>query len=1119
MIGHWTGVNLRWNLLAAAWRCVAYSVRALAGSRPTRSRQGNSDQLIQRTAIPLLCFAIALLASTGAQAQSCEELCPSCVGRAPFENCTARDECRKACANPPPLAPVVVAPPSIESVVSDLKSKVLKLLGEDATSAKEKVTTSVTGSREAADRYAAAADAEFARQLDDSAAMTRASIFADLNGRISTIALLVQKHPAQLLEAAQCLGTQLPWPVKQAYSETQAWMTGQINALQVQRMRTDQHVSEATTIAKSYGNAFSSRVESAFRDIAPNKAIEAEVTRLESEIAGLTASEDNARKLRSWLNGGFGNWNTFVDIGKSVGTDALALAKAGVDSATAGLVSTNRATHEAALRAAERRSADAIALADPARMRSAVKALGDLPGKVLYAQGSNKLAHCLCRHLDILPMDMEMSENAMALLSNRAKALCFAHAALRWSESPQLADAKTDILGPGAATASSNTSGRMAGALPSNTSGNVAGFMSPNAASQPKLLPKVPEAALLNPNAALSPDGLRELRQKADLYEKILDELHFNAGVLYECVLTDQDPSNGFQFHRFCGDDANMGQISGKLLAARAYKYSVLMDASDPAANQALSRLYASLAGVINIMSMASAQTGITRITGQVSEDFGPNRSGAHVNGVPGLPVRNYVPVPMGRGESFHLQSSADNSLCAFAALQGGPNSRTWPRFDHHDYYTIGSPNQEGVRDANALAKVYNYEGCILNERHELLAGRFRFKERESGDDTPATLVGLAAAYDVLKRWNPNDPLARRWRETIVTSAEAFGLYWVRPEHAFTFKTLADPNKPLADPNKPFEENLWDYRLAGQEYKLEYGPRVLFNLAVLRVVLYLSDDHWGTQRQEISSVRKKYEELWKLRADAIRRIGIWSPIYHLPLFYRFFIYASNSFSVEIAGLSSHLLSKYEIDPKRRCDLRNRLHRDVRPFIADWRNLALDYMFVLNAERTSQCISFDPDPVFLDVDPVTAASSLRPPVRRSAVLAQAASILRLYRPRPAPFDNPMPETDDPTEQGYWYTDFSKSGIHRDIIYRWIVDAPGAEKPRISGDQGALIALGPGLVPKGVESGPFALIGGDWDADNGRVDLFHKDWPTGVKMPAPHEYIFAYWFGRAHKLLAE
>jgi hypothetical protein len=1049
-------------------------------------------------------FVLLWLAAAGAQAGPCDQ-CPGCtpaactpMGCAPM-NCSARDLCRAACTAPTPPPPA--------DVFQELVAQAQKRLKDDEAlaTARQSLSTAQQAARDTADRHAAAAGKALAERVEAAASSARESAAARLGERVAALAGLAARLPAQLGEARQCAGAPLSSSVARAYADAHGWLKGRVGKLESQQRLTIAEVKAAADATADTGTAFSSRVADAFDGIDPHAALEAEVARLGKLMAELPANEESASRLRDWARDGFGNWQGFIDSGSVVVSDALEAARRAVDAEAAQLAAARDATLEATLRGIEQRAQDMADSARLEKLRIEVKTLAELPFKALSLEGNDRQTRCLCRHLDLLPMDLQPSDSPMAMLANRRKALCIAQMAERL---PAVAPASAAVFAP---------------TTPTNTAlkGNVHGVISIDG-HRPEnmdLAARSPAFTNFDPDAALSTDGLRELREKADRYEAVLDQLHFNAFLVNECALTDRSSQDQFAFRGLCGDDANTGQVSGKLLAARAYKYSALKAQGDPQAEAALNRLYASLAGIVNIMSMASGQSGrITRVNGRATEDFLPGGGGPAVAGVPGLPVRGYAPVPESPRTAFR---PLPNMPCAIAG-RGGRSQLSTQRFSGHVYHAIGEIRADGTRDTRASALHYNFEGCILDARHEWVPGRFRFKERESGDDTPATLLGLAAAYDALKRWQHNDPLAIRWRQTIVSAAEAFGLYWVRDGHTFMFKSLADPEK-----GTPYG----DHRMNRGE--IEFTPRVLFNLAVLRVPLYLSDDHWGQPRPAhapgIERIRSEYLKTWSLLGEATRVAGTYSLVAHAPAISRLTLSVlEQAFSMELGGLNSHLLSEYETDPRRRCELRNRLHRDIRPLMADWRRPLLDYIFVLNAEREPTCKSFDPDPVMPAVSDRRNEPSVRPPVRRDAILAQAAAILRQHRKRPAPFDNPMPESDDPTQEGFWYTDFGHYAALVDPVYRAlgtiINDPKGDQDTRLSGDQGSVYMLGPGLVPKPVESGPFALVGGEWqpsDPDTpmfGLPQVFDPNNRQLVKVPSPQDYLVAYWFGRAHGLLA-
>jgi len=163
-----------------------------------------------------------------------------------------------------------------------------------------------------------------------------------------------------------------------------------------------------------------------------------------------------------------------------------------------------------------------------------------------------------------------------------------------------------------------------------------------------------------------------------------------------------------------------------------------------------------------------------------------------------------------------------------------------------------------------------------------------------------------------------------------------------------------------------------------------------------------------------------------------------------------------------------------------------------------------------------------------------------PANRDYYLSRAAATLRQYRSTPEPFGNPMPGTKDPDKEEFYYTDFSRRHELRDPQYYFLRNSwngfssshpsvmnllvsidKGFGDNKLAGDQGAAWPLGPGLVPKGRNSGPYALIGGEWNERELRQEVFlgERDGLKTLRVPATEDYLFAYWLGRFHNLLGE
>jgi hypothetical protein len=587
-----------------------------------------------------------------------------------------------------------------------------------------------------------------------------------------------------------------------------------------------------------------------------------------------------------------------------------------------------------------------------------------------------------------------------------------------------------------------------------------------------------------DPSAALSPDGLQALRAKVTTYRQWTEKQHINDNLVLHCVEVEAAPAGNRvsackDFHTM----GNAGLHSGKLLAARAFEYEALASNQRESAaerDRALSALKASLTGIYNLTMMAGASRCASPTQPIEADD--PHICGdifGRDNVTPidpatdrsGLPVRGYA-----RLDSALLRG--DDILSLVPGEHYFPNHR--------------------------------FHGHLLG-----IAGQldFAFEERESGDDTFATLLGMTAAYDALKKTaDPSD-----WRRRIVEAAEAFGHYYVR--HNLTFSYMNG-------------EPVWTNKTGAADQAAGAPLLFLQNLAWLKAVIYLSEDFRGDSNR-VADAKRAYQSLSthadKAHLGAAGLVGmaaLLNPVtrdqWKLPIRYFY-----QSYNDDYWVISSYLLARYETDPVLNALFRRIASEVVRPLVED--NQVPWHTYALLASR-----------------PLESELTVSGKLSQQEAIGAAAATLRQYREVPAPFGNPEPETGDPTAAGFYYTNYSRRPEAVDTVYQLAlsflesrVNANTLGLPLPSNHGGAQYPLGPGLVPNYMGFA-YSLIGGEWGTDWHQAIVFGRDLRieapqlphigNGPPLPPPpvlirktvrawsnEDFLLSYWLGQHHAFL--
>jgi hypothetical protein len=567
-----------------------------------------------------------------------------------------------------------------------------------------------------------------------------------------------------------------------------------------------------------------------------------------------------------------------------------------------------------------------------------------------------------------------------------------------------------------------------------------------------------------DPQRAQTPPELAALRRKAASYEAWTQQQHVSDQIVLRCVTTPASRGGGPRGNCSHGYHtmANAGYTTGSLLAARAYEYGVLSAAGDPEAPRALAALEDTLLGMHHVMTIAGlprceghpTATSCGTITAFATRDGKPITADATIAPVPGLPVRGFA--------------SVTSAVLA-----------------NDDILTSHSPQA--------------YE---LNGRLEGLPGtRFRFEERQSGDDTYVTLLALSAAYDVLKKTGAAPALRAR----IVEDAEAFGRYFVA--NGLAIRTLRG-------------DATWaggDIRQSGGRISVvPLDPLMFFqDLAWLRTILYLSQDFRGN-RGSVVEVDRAYSRLTaafgpgRVLTPGLRALATLVASPALKALREPVQYFHQAFTGDYWVISAYLLGRYESDPALAALYRDVMARVVWPLV--------DY---IDAPMHLYAL------LYTIADPARFASVAG--MSRDDAMARGAALLRQYRATPSPFGNPAPSTQSPAQVGFYYTDFTHRADLRDPLFdrlaqawrslpqqaprTWkrIVAVGGGDNP-FHGNRGGAWQLGEGLVPTDNHV-PYSLVGGEWYDDG--IGLFGNDHGTAtVEAIAQVEYLFSYWFGRYH-----
>lgn len=989
----------------------------------------------------LFAAASILLAGTllaaPAEAQTCRAGCGECVQ--PWaggpSDCTARNLCRLKC--------------DAKDKLDEWRTKALTRLEADKAKAVEKIQEEITTKRTAANTKADEALAAYRERLNAARTQVRRSATSALD-RLRAVQQDIESDFVPRLEAAgSCFAAPLPPFVQQAYSDArsqgQQWLSQADQARATAWSGIDDGRAQADATAVTL---FAVPGQTLANLTSPVDNVTSEAAGLRTEIRAATDDPVGfLDTLKNYANNGF---QTLSDL-RSTGIGTV---QTTAETVLAQIETLHQDSAQRAQQAQEQwlAAANTVVAGVPRfNMARDVAAMRDLRNRMrLDVPAWPKLMSCLCRSVNVPPQD-----------------------------------ASTDGVGQ-VAQGSSNHLEILTDAMCASSAliGTVA--RAPQKLAQLRVMrtQTPPIDTRYDPAAALSDEGRAALRTTADTYETWAEQTHIYGHIVIDCVeagVTDRKRVGA------CGsneDMSNSGGSTGKLLAARAYKYGLLATAKDPRAAQALVKLEETLAGMHNIMTIARGGPDgkITEFNGQATGDL--------KDGIPGLPVRGYVDANLRNNEAFHItRANPDGSLA----------------------------------DPGGAKMFYAERTTLLGLPGEV---EYRFKERESGDDTFATLLGLTAAYDVLKEHG----VSPEWRKRIVGAVEAFGEYYVRSDKRYQIRT-------------PRNGDTWSGDASDQTEPLH----LLQNLSWLKAIIHISSDFRGNS-SGIVNVETAYRELvvGQLGADVLTHKGLVGMGLLLSSPARLALrepiaYFYKAYNIDYWVMSTYLLVKYEKDPVLGAIYQDVYRRVIAPLVVEYRVPMHDFAaLVVLPEK---------------VDFATATG-----VSRNEATGRAAAALRQYRSTvPAPFGNPMPDSNDPANTGFYYSNFTTRDNLKDPLYfhlkaawsrlsrehphlwRYLVATASIDE-MFGDDQGSAWPLGQGLVPKGSNSGPYALAGGHWDAAQKQIDVFGRDEVVTIQVPeiglngltmverevsrsktvkaqSSVEFLFGYWFGRFHGALKD
>jgi hypothetical protein len=1053
----------------------------------------------------------------------CEQVCRKTIAcvktvscSAPFNcstntDCSLQDKCVQGCRN---------TDATLTQLVSDFQSwqtKARDRLDSDFSKAKDAVTAQVTTSAALADTEAKAAQTEVAAQLNAGLQQAQTNTRAaqqNLEALRTQRRLLRDGVAAQLTAAQSCLAAPLPTVVTHAYNDVTGSIAGWLGRAERARFDADRAIDARVKTAHDDLLSSVTAAQQLVDALKPTDALETTRGTLKQTIdSSPDRSIDNLRAaidvLKGYANNGFDDLNTARDTAiNTVKTDYQQLADAW-DQAK------SNATQAGASLATglTQNIQTALAQAPTNPIADNVPTLANLRTQLRASTPEwPKVVGCLCQSVGILP-------------------------------------------GPPPGTSDGNDLERLTDAL---CIGNLMSHSFGQAPQRLSVTPPISSDALKN--AANVPNAFQELEKKAKTYSDWTESIHEHDKIVLQCaevVTSSKDHMPGSGPVGACNDEhtiANSGQFTGKLLAARAYQYGIAM--ANPAGHsagelQALKHnLEESLTGMYNILMLTSA--GECPLDGSVPEDricgTAYNRYGTDVqsfSSVAGMPVRGYAAfvsvadtvqnVPLQIPGTLHPVQPAGSHTGTPAGSQGAGgianlqvgcpstnrNLGAPPYLIGDDLFSL-KPTENNQYDAN-----HRFYGHLLG-----FPGKhcYMFEERDSGDDTFATLLGLTAAYDVLTQLHDTGP----WRARIVDAAERFGNFYANNDLRMTHRDGSAMGNDKEWPPDPL--------------------RYVQNLAWLRSVVYLSEDFHHSS-SFVNVVKEKYCEL--APHPELRRGGcpdlstkplpdnsiagvpalaglaaLFSDPHMRPVWRPWFRWFYPSFNSEYWVLSNYLLVRYESDPVLKLAYHDLFVSVVAPLVEDYR-VPL-HMYAMLA-------SVPDDPGFLQGAEKT----------RAQAIADAAANLYAYRNTPEPFGNPWPDAANKSylSKDAYYTDFYALGSKstpqyyalRDEVYYWIViqiandpvlveDIQNALKEvkidfqseKVSDRGGALFPLGPGLVPPW-NLYAYSLVGGKWDQDNHSLKLFGKDYAingqTAKTVLAWHQedYPLTYWFGRYHGFL--
>lgn len=984
----------------------------------------------------LIKFTFVLLALAPldvAFADPCDA-CPPCVPKPPgaSQDCTARDLCLREC-----FKPALQPGPSLE-VVNQLRQQARQRLIQTAEEQRTLLAQHLAS--RIAELVAAQKEAELQgrRRIEQTLKGAREGMAPRMDSLRQSPVNLPQSFDAQLASARACLASPMPAMVTEAYAKVEATRRAHLGDIARLEQRINSQVLQLQASALRGLNEQVNVIASASRSIKSGDAIEAAYRQSLAEIDTNAGSpEEIAQRLKAILESQsprlseaakkdwesidkfyVSNVQAFERIPQQVGVVIEGEVDAAVDKWKVDLAT--RSSYSP----------------------SAVREFSALPMRLLATGGNGpKIIECLCMKVDLPPLFARDSSMPLGKLSLPGLSNMICTSAALIERQPKIQQGLISV--------------RTARELPP------------------------PIDVDFSPRKALSAAGLKELREKADRYEqRFSGQMNVVDNIVFGCVMADF-PDGARRLGSCDGTNAsaNSGLLTGKLLAARAYRFAVLKDEDDAATAAALKDLYASLSGLYNIMMLGEQ---IDKGAPIRRRDNGTLATPPDSSGFTGLPFRAYLSKASHELPSdtlIHLQPDVDpdgaSHLFDISCLE-----RT-----AEGLYLKGRCPEDPVASNGAVFVPESFTLAV--------------KERESIDDSLSSLLGMAAAFDVLKSQLPDDPVALVWRDRIIKAVVKFS-------HRYTRAGFKLPQISNGQPGHFGDAS--DHRLA---------VNLLQNLAIMRVALTLAADTRAFT-EEVKQISEVYKGLIAKHVGGVAPsffpLGATASLARaMPAYEEIYLALMPAFTVDFLPIANYLLVRYEPDSALRDRYREIFKSVSWPLAEAFRVPEHTYMMLASLPPGSASL----------IGRTTGAN-------RDFYLARAAATLRQFRKEPEPFGNPLPDSSDREMEGFYYSDFSKQAGLVDPLYfalreswkQFHLTHPGIQiESQLAEDQGSLWPLGPGLVPKGRNSGPYGLIGGEWNDSSGKPLIFLEapGGAKGIRINAVHDYLLAYWMGRFHKLL--